>query len=172
MQSADGSFCLCLSFSFAFPVCINPERNPDHKGSSCAFFTFKGNGSTHFLDQILCNRHSKSCSGKFCAASCVFLCKWFKNMFLELLSHSDSGIPADKFHCGHSWLSGWDFHAADIDMSVFSVIFHRIGQDIHHHPFHIPRTSNKIPVCDFFFLPLDPDILFCSHLLDHSKYFP
>ena len=39
----------------------------------------------------------------------MFLCKWFKNIFLEFLSHSDSCIPADKFHCGHSWLSGWDF---------------------------------------------------------------
>ena len=47
-------------------------------------------------------------------------------------------------------------------MSVFSVIFHCIRQNIHHHTFHIPRTSNKIPVCDFFFLPHNPDILFCD----------
>ena len=56
-------------------------------------------------------------------------------------------------------------------MSVFSVIFHCIRQNIHHHTFHILRTSNKIPVCDFFFLPHNSDILFCCDLFDHNKYF-
>ena len=56
-------------------------------------------------------------------------------------------------------------------MSVFSVIFHRIGQNIHHHTFHISWTSNKITVYDFFFLPYNPDILFCSNLFDHNKHF-
>ena len=92
-------------------------------------------------------------------------------MFLELFCHSDSGIPTDKFHRRHFRLFRWNFNAADIDMSVFSVIFHRIGQNIHHHTFHIPRTSDKIPVYDFFFLPLDLNILFCSDLFDHNKYF-
>ena len=102
----------------------------------------------------------------------MFLCKWFKNIFLELLSHSDSGIPADKFHCRHSRLFGWDFPAADVDAAIFFIIFHCIRQDIHHHPFHISRASDKMPVCDFFFLPHDPDILFCGNLPDHNKYFP
>ena len=93
-------------------------------------------------------------------------------MFLKLICHSDSGIPADKFYCRHLWLSGWNLPAANIDMSVFSVIFHRIRQYIHHHTFHISWTSNKLPMCDFFLLPHDPDILFCRHLLDHNKYFP
>ena len=161
-----------LRFFTLIRIQIYFKWNPDHKCRPYAFFTFKSNGSTHFLDQLPCNGHSQSGSDKLCAASRIFLCKWFKNMLLELLSHSDSGIPADKFHCRHFRLFGWDFHAADIDLSVFFVIFHRIRQNIHHHPFHISRTSNKITVCDFFFLPRNPDILFCRHLLDHNKYFP
>ena len=92
-------------------------------------------------------------------------------MFLELLCHPDSCIPADKFHCRHFWLFGWNLYAADVDISICSVIFQRIRQYIHHYSFHIPWTSNKISVCDFFFLPHNLDILFCSHLLDHNKYF-
>jgi len=92
-------------------------------------------------------------------------------MFLELLSHSDSCIPADKFHCRHSWLFGWNLPAAKINMSVCPAIFHCIGQEIHYHTFHIPRASNKITVCDFFFLPYNSDILFCSNLFNHNKHF-
>ena len=35
----------------------------------------------------------------------------------------------------------------------------------------MPRTSDKIPMCDFFFLPHNPDILFCGNLFDHNKHF-
>ena len=106
-----------------------------------------------FSTSFFCDWHSQPCSGEFCAASCMFLCKWFKNAFLECLCHSDPGISADKFQCGHCCLFRWDFPTADIDISVFFVIFHRIGQNIHQGPFHMHRTSNKIPVCNFFFLP-------------------
>ena len=171
MQSLYRFFGYLLLFFTFIRIRIYFKWNPDHKCRPYAFFTFKSNGSTHFLDQLPCNGHSQSGSDKLCAASCMFLCKWFKNMFLELLSHSDSCIPADKFHCRHSWLFGWDFHAAKINMSIFSVIFHCIGQDIHHHTFYIPRASNKITVYDFFFLPYNPDILFCSNLFNYNKHF-
>ena len=92
-------------------------------------------------------------------------------MFLKTLCHPDSGIPADKFYRCPFRLFWWDLTAADIDLSVFSVIFHRIGQNIHHHTFHIPRTSDKIPVYDFFFLPYNLDILFCSNLFNYNKHF-
>ena len=101
----------------------------------------------------------------------MFLCKWFKNAFLECLCHSDPGISADKFQCGHCCLFRWDFPTADIDISVFFVIFHRIRQNIHQNPFHMHRTSNKIPVCNFFLFPNDPDILLRSHMFDHTQYF-
>ena len=45
------------------------------------------------------------CKNKL-AASGMLLCKWFKNMFLKLICHSDSGIPADKFYYRHFRLFG------------------------------------------------------------------
>ena len=171
MQSLYRFFWYILLFFPFIRIRIYFEWNPDHKCRPNTFFTFKGNGPTHFFNQFFGNRHSQTCSGKFCAASFMFLCKWFKNMFLELIWHSDSCIPADKFYCRHSRLFGWNLHAADINRSVCFVIFHRIRQDIHHHTFHILWASNKIPVYDFFFLPLNPDILFFSNLLDYNKYF-
>ena len=171
MEPLDRSFCFFFRFSPVLHICINLEWNPDHKCSPCAFFTFKGNGSAHFLHQFFCDWHSQPRSGEFCAASCMFLCKWFKNAFLECLCHSNSGVSADKFQCGHCCLFRWDFPTADIDISVFFVIFHRIRQNIHQNPFHMHRTSNKIPVCNFFLFPNDPDILLRSHMFDHTQYF-
>ena len=171
MQSLYGFFWYIFLFFTFIRLQIYFKWNPDHKCSPCPFFTFKGNSSTHFLDQLLCDRHSQACSCKSCATSCMFLCKWFKNLFLECFCDPDSGIPAGKFYRRHFWLIRHNFPAADIDISIFFIIFHCIWQDVHQNTFHMNRTSNKIPVYDFFFFPHDTDILFCCHLPDHNKYF-
>ena len=153
------------------PILIDLKRDPDHKGSPHTFFTFEGDGSPHFLDQLLGNRHSQACSRVFCAAAGILLCKGLKNTFLERLGHPDPRIPADKFHCGYICPLGWELLAAHIDLSVFLVILHRVGQDIHHHPFHMARASDELPVKDPFLLQGDPDILLRGHLLNHNQHF-
>ena len=52
MEPLDRSFCFFFRFSPILHICINLEWNPDHKCSPCTFFTFKGNGSAHFLYQF------------------------------------------------------------------------------------------------------------------------
>ena len=171
MEALDGLFRCILLLLPLVPILIDLKRDPDHKGSPHTFFTFEGDGSSHFLDQLLGDRHSQACSRVFCAAAGILLCKGLKNTFLERLGHPDPRIPADKLHCGYICPLGWELLAAHIDLSVFLVILHRVGQDIHHHPFHMARASDELPMNDPFLLQGDPDILLRGHLLDYNQHF-
>ena len=73
MQATDRGFCFFFLFHPVVPVSIYLKRNPDHKGSPFTFFTFKCDGSAHFLNEFFCDRHPQSCSGKFCSTSRIFL---------------------------------------------------------------------------------------------------
>ena len=104
-------------------------------------FTFKGNGSTHFLNQFLCNRHSQTCSANFVrlpACSCANGSKYVSGTLLSFrFLYPDRQIPSSSFPAVRMEFP----HAADIDMSVFSVIFHRIDRIFIIITFHIPWTS-------------------------------
>ena len=171
MEALDGSFRCILLLLPLVPILVDSERDPDHKGSPLPLLAFEGDGSSHFLDQLLGDCHAQACSRVFGAAAGILLCKGLKNALLEGFGHPDPRIPADEFHGGYIRLFRWELFTADIDLSVFLVILHRVGQDIHHHPLHMARASDELPVKDPFLLQGDPDIPLRGHLLGHNQHF-